>query len=454
MATPWWKKGALVLGAGAVIVSGWSAGVALSLWVNAREREARRAAVAAACRASGSTTGQCRNIQPLPSTPSTPTPTPIPTPAPTPPPPSSATREQELRTRERRAHDAFDVEGIRIAAEAGTEAARQWRGERGEELLWIAFDTESTGLDTVHDHITQVAARVVGKGPGDQTETFVSYVHTDRRIPKRVTEVTGITAATLAHAPSFKLVFHALMGWICSAVVRRGGKVRPVLLAHNGTAFDFPLLLNEMRRHEIPLEVLEVLDIHTADSLALLRAVKADAALYGDVALTLRAHKSLSLPKLFPRIMGRSYAAHDALEDVTALAELVFHSPLSTPLVMDTLRTQFVVAPLEVLHDLVARLARRELRDRLKKTLSSTSIARLVSADVTWATLVHLWNTHGPDGFDTALQASGVHLRDAESQGLVSYFVRTQNQNTNNVRDDAGDAGGPVKRSTSRYSLN
>ena len=445
-----------MLGAGAVIVTGWSAGVALSLWVNAREREARRAAVAAACRASGSTTGECRNIQPPASAPKTPPP---------PPPPRvergerververEATREQELRTRERREHDAFDVEGIRIAAEAGAEAARKWRdGERGEELLWIAFDTESTGLDTVHDHITQIAARVVGKGPGDETETFVSYVHTDRKIPKRVTEITGITAATLAHAPSFQLVFHALMGWICSAVVRRGGSVRPVLLAHNGTAFDFPLLLNEMRRHEIPLEVLEVLDIHTADSLALLRAVKADVAVYGDVALALRAHKSLSLPKLFPRIMDRSYAAHDALEDVTALAELVFHSSLSTPLVMDTLRTQFVVAPLEVLHDLVARLARRELRDRLKKTLSSTSIARLVSADVTWANLVHLWNTHGPDGLDAALQASGVHLRDAESQGLVKYFVRTQNQNTNHVRDD--NTGGPFKRSISRYSLN
>ncbi|KNC47222.1 DNA polymerase subunit III [Thecamonas trahens ATCC 50062] len=502
----WWGYVALST---TCIITGWSAGVALSLWANRRARARRRAAHLSARQPPppSPTRSSFPSLPPPASTsasrtPSIPaellpsasastlasasTPASASTSASTSPEfdhsdPNTATEPLQMSTSVSesfhgpRELDAFDVASVLVATGVG---AKVRPAATRVVPMYVIFDLESTGLDTVHDHITQMAAVVLGadsERPGlamTFDAEFVSYVKTSRPIPRKVTEVTGITAATLADAPPFATVFHTFIGWLAGAMATRAAAViahigddddasdlarslavRPVLVAHNGNTFDFPLLLNEMRRAFIPLELFSYLDIHTVDSLALFRSVKARPSGFEVEAATLRAVRSLSLTKLYPAIVGSSYKAHDALADVRALGRLVFGSALTSRPLMQLLTSEFVVDPLQQLRDLVTRLYRRELRDRLvwpstkKPVVSSSVINRLVTAELVWEELVALRSLAASRDAFVATLTERVALRQNHVQDIADFFDVIRAAASREA------ASHTVKRSSSKYSL-
>ena len=91
-----------------------------------------------------------------------------------------------------------------------------------------------------------------------------------------------------------------------------GSKI--VLIAHNGDAFDFPVLVNSLTKFSL-LDKVKALDLLFLDSLKLFSSLQVFKEMKGKT-------KSLSLPCIYNCLFGEDFDAHDALGDCQALSEV------------------------------------------------------------------------------------------------------------------------------------
>jgi DNA polymerase-3 subunit epsilon len=105
-----------------------------------------------------------------------------------------------------------------------------------EDLTYVVFDTETTGLHPDHgDKIVQLAAVRIVNGRRVRREVFQTLVNPGRKIPLSSTNVHGITDQMVATAPTMDTVGRKFHQFIKGAV----------LVAHNAP-FDMAFL----RQHE------------------------------------------------------------------------------------------------------------------------------------------------------------------------------------------------------------
>ncbi|MCL4189723.1 MAG: PAS domain-containing protein [Rhodobacteraceae bacterium] len=106
---------------------------------------------------------------------------------------------------------------------------------RLEDLTYVVFDTETTGLSPASDEIVQLAAVRIVNGRRVESETLDTLVNPGRPIPPGSTEVHGITDAMVSEAPDIAEIGRRFHRFAAGAV----------LVAHNAP-FDMEFL----RRHE------------------------------------------------------------------------------------------------------------------------------------------------------------------------------------------------------------
>ena len=198
--------------------------------------------------------------------------------------------------------------------------------------LFIALDTESTGISCYSDHVVELAAVAFSpflfnnrnnnktkyskgkeKSKLSFLPTFCSRIKTERPIHYRATQVHGIKNKDLINEKDFTQVYMKWSKWILENKQFPNQPV--VMIAHNGRKFDFPILWREMNRSQFNIETewKERLNVtHIIDSLEYFR--KSFSTTPEDFKLT----------TLYQTKFGKPLEhAHSALYDTVALTELL-----------------------------------------------------------------------------------------------------------------------------------
>lgn len=123
------------------------------------------------------------------------------------------------------------------------------------EVVFTAFDTETTGFSPQNDRLVEIGA-VRFRGNGEILAATNWLINPGRPIPRPASEVNGITDDRVAGAPGFCEVWPLFVAFCSDSV----------LLAHNAK-FDVAFLLAELKRAHLEPPALVV-----GDTLPLFRA--------------------------------------------------------------------------------------------------------------------------------------------------------------------------------------
>jgi len=132
----------------------------------------------------------------------------------------------------------YDFDLLDRRAEAGPLLER-----RLDELGYVVFDTETTGLDPRRDQIVQIAAVRIVNRRLLTGETFDRLIDPGRAIPRTSTRFHGITDAMVRGRPPLEVVLPQFRDFAAGAV----------LVAHNA-AFDLAFLREAEERSGVRLD--------------------------------------------------------------------------------------------------------------------------------------------------------------------------------------------------------
>ncbi|XP_065913159.1 uncharacterized protein [Dysidea avara] len=206
-------------------------------------------------------------------------------------------------------------------------------------------DCETTGGSHMMDHIIEIRAMVLPPDGVHITDPeFSTLCHTSRLITAQATRLCGIKAVDLVDQPDFTTVFSRFVTWMVSCVnqaKQNGIQYYPVLVAHNGFAFDYLFLAAEVK-HRPSLTFFDSINIYFADTLHdVRRLIRCMDPLFDGWSKD----DSLGLENLYKKFFPEeTYNAHRPLDDCKAMNRIFncsFLEPLlSRPLTYLTLPRQ------------------------------------------------------------------------------------------------------------------
>ncbi len=115
------------------------------------------------------------------------------------------------------------------------------------DITFVAFDTETTGINPKKDRIVEVGAVKFRSGIIIEEKSWL--INPKRKIPHRVQKVHGITHEMVKDSPSFVDIYPEFKAFIKGSV----------LLAHNAR-FDVSFVGEEIKRNKQELPNNDVLD--------------------------------------------------------------------------------------------------------------------------------------------------------------------------------------------------
>ena len=136
--------------------------------------------------------------------------------------------------------DMRTIEKIEYGPAAAVRVPLAMKTTRELSEHFIAFDTETTGLDPDRDRIVELGAVVFAKGI--PTEACQSYVNPGIRIPAEVSALNHITDEMLAAAPADKDVYPKFMKFLGDAA--KG----TTLICGHVAAFDLSFLCKALKQ--------------------------------------------------------------------------------------------------------------------------------------------------------------------------------------------------------------
>ena len=123
--------------------------------------------------------------------------------------------------------------------------------------MYVVFDLETTGFSYKNNNIIEIAAQVLShEGIPLEDGLYSSLICPPRPIPSFVSDLTGITQDMVKTKRIFSSVVVEFFEFINDRInlldERRASKISSIILvAHNGSRFDFPFLLYEMKKNNL-----------------------------------------------------------------------------------------------------------------------------------------------------------------------------------------------------------
>lgn len=122
------------------------------------------------------------------------------------------------------------------------------------DLTYVVFDFETTGLNKQSDEIIEIGAVKVYNG--EIVDNFASFISPKKNIPAKITELTGIDNEMVKDAPKIDEIINDFINFIGDSV----------LVAHNAS-FDYGFLKSALKLNKSPYiknSVLDTLDLSRA----------------------------------------------------------------------------------------------------------------------------------------------------------------------------------------------
>ncbi len=167
------------------------------------------------------------------------------------------------------------------------------KGDTQRELTgeYICFDIETTGLHHNTDRITEIGA--IRVKDGTILDSFSTFVNPQIPIPKKITELTGISDDMVKDAPHEEIAVQQFLDF-CGE--------NAVLVAHNAD-FDTTFIRNACKRHNIPYHYTSL------DTLAIAKSI-------------LRDSKDYKLNTIADYLRLGKFNHHRATDDAEMLAKI------------------------------------------------------------------------------------------------------------------------------------
>lgn len=164
----------------------------------------------------------------------------------------------------------------------------------------LFIDLETTGFSRDWDYIIEIAAVLYDEDSGVILEEFHEYIKPAKKIPSKISELTGITDYQVRKCRTEREVMTDFAEWVAIA--------RPnLIVGQNCKAFDLQFIRNKCQRYNLGWFEPEIFDtLYVARSLVKMGK------------LFVPNCKQETLAQAF----GIEYRAHSALEDVKALVEI------------------------------------------------------------------------------------------------------------------------------------
>ncbi|WP_324219304.1 3'-5' exonuclease [Ferrovibrio sp.] len=134
------------------------------------------------------------------------------------------------------------IGGIRSTPRLSLPAEHSFPADEPLSTLPVTvLDIETTGLNVARDRLLSIGALHCHGAQREAAPPLDLLVHPGVKIPKRATQIHGITDADVAFAPSFALIWSRLQAYWQGRV----------LIGHN-IAFDLAVLRHEAERARLP----------------------------------------------------------------------------------------------------------------------------------------------------------------------------------------------------------
>ena len=200
--------------------------------------------------------------------------------------------------------------------------------------MYFFYDSEGSGGSAMRDHMIEVAVVLYTGNLGLEegtarrlgSECFSSLCQCGHDIEPEVQQKHGIGAQALVGQPTVLAVLTQLFEWVQDKVREvqnmRKEQCTAVLVSHGGSAFDFPLLVTEVKRSGCEA-MFKALQLQFADTHTLCEKLRArrDPVLQGGARLALTNLHTTFFP-------AEQHKPHRALSDAQALRKLFTETPL------------------------------------------------------------------------------------------------------------------------------
>lgn len=161
----------------------------------------------------------------------------------------------------------------------------------------IFLDLETTGFSRDYDYIIEVAAILYDEETRTKLDTFHEYIRPGKRIPQKITEITGISEAMVVNCRTEEEVLRDFFEWVMFN--------KPDRMTAYNSSFDSGFIEAKRDKYRIPMKTYDWFDMMTYG-----RQLKKEGKTIN--------YKQTTVAEF----LGIEYDAHSAIEDVTALIQI------------------------------------------------------------------------------------------------------------------------------------